>query len=132
MTRIAPEIAHHAALDARMVAAVRYEVRSLVRVGRVDKPEAVLVSPEQVFFLRENLKLKLLTVRLSLLSRQVDTARSELAAVTAALNRYFDPRSRRTQSAATLLQQMQAQVKESSAPNVDESLAALSAAAAGR
>ncbi|MFC5607413.1 uroporphyrinogen-III C-methyltransferase [Variovorax soli] len=116
----------------RMVAAVRYEVRSLVRVGRVDKPEAVLVSPEQVFFLRENLKLKLLTVRLSLLSRQVDTARNELASVTAALNRYFDPRSRRTQSAATLLQQLQAQVKESSAPNVDETLAALSAAAAGR
>lgn len=116
----------------RVMAAVRHEVRSLVRVGRVDRPEAVLVAPEQVFFLRENLKLKLLNVRLSLLSRQVDTARNELAAVTTALNRYFDPRSRRTQSAATLLQQLQAQVKESSAPNVDETLAALSAAAAGR
>jgi len=116
----------------RVLAAVRYELRSLVRVGRVDRPEAVLVSPEQVFFLRENLKLKLLNVRLSLLSRQVDSARNELAGVTAALNRYFDPRSRRTQSAATLLQQLQAQVKESAAPNVDETLAALSAAAAGR
>ncbi|WP_254789563.1 uroporphyrinogen-III C-methyltransferase [Variovorax sp. OV329] len=116
----------------RMLASVRQELRSLVRVGRVDKPEAVLVSPEHVFFLRENLKLKLLNVRLSLLSRQVDSARNELASVTTALNRYFDPRSRRTQSAATLLQQLQAQVKESAAPNVDETLAALSTAAAGR
>ncbi|MGR4870727.1 uroporphyrinogen-III C-methyltransferase [Variovorax sp. LARHSF232] len=116
----------------RVLAAVRQEARSLVRVGRVDRPEAVLVAPEQVFFLRENLKLKLLNVRLALLSRQVDTARNELAAVTTAVNRYFDPRSRRTQSAATLLQQLQAQIKESVAPNVDETLAALTAAAAGR
>ena len=116
----------------RVLAAVRQEARSLVRVGRVDRPEAVLVAPEQVFFLRENLKLKLLNARLALLSRQVDTARNELAAVTTALNRYFDPRSRRTQSAATLLQQLQAQIKESAAPNVDETLAALTAAAAGR
>jgi uroporphyrin-3 C-methyltransferase len=116
----------------RVLAAVRQEARALVRVGRVDRPEAVLVAPEQVFFLRENLKLKVLNVRLALLSRQVDTARNELAAITTALNRYFDPRSRRTQSAATLLQQLQAQIKEAVAPNVDESLAALTAAAAGR
>jgi len=116
----------------RAFASVRQELRALVRVGRVDRPEAVLVSPEQVFFLRENLKLKLLNVRLSLLSRQVDSARNELAGVIAALNRYFDPRSRRTQSAATLLQQLQAQVKDAAAPNVDETLAALSTAAAGR
>jgi uroporphyrin-3 C-methyltransferase len=116
----------------RVLAAVRQEARSLVRVGRVDRPEAVLVAPEQVFFLRENLKLKLLSVRLAVLSRQVETARSELAAVTVALNRYFDPRSRRTQSAATLLQQLQAQMKDSVPPNVDDTLAALSIAAAGR
>ncbi len=40
---------------------------------------------------------------MALLSRQVDTARSELALVTASLNRYFDPASRRVQAAATLL-----------------------------
>jgi len=116
----------------RVLAAIRQDARSLVRVGRVDRPEAVLVAPEQVFFLRENLKLKLLNARLALLSRQVDTARAELAAVTTALNRYFDPASRRTQSAATLLQQLQAQVRDTTAPRVDETLAALSAAAVGR
>ncbi|MDM0043536.1 uroporphyrinogen-III C-methyltransferase [Variovorax dokdonensis] len=113
-------------------AAVLQEARSLVRVGRVDRPEAVLVSQDQIFFLRENLKLKLLTVRLSLLSRQMSNARAELASVTASLNRYFDPRSRRTQSAATLIQQLQAQIKEAPALNIDNTLAALTAAAAGR
>lgn len=111
---------------------VRQEARSLLRVGRIDRPEAVLVAPDQVFFLRENLKLKLLHARLALLSRQVETARSELAAVTSSLNRYFDPASRRTQVAATLLQQLQAQVKTAESPRIDDTLAALATAAAGR
>jgi len=116
----------------RVWAAVQQEIRALVRVGRVDRPEAVLVSPDQVFFLRENLKLKLLGVRLSVLSRQLDSARFELAAVTTALNRYFDPRSRRTQQAATLLLQLQSQLKDAPALNINATLTALSAAAAGR
>ena len=111
---------------------VRQEARSLVRVGRIDRPEAVLVAPEQAFYLRENLKLRLLHARLALLSRQVETARSELTAVTSALNRYFDPASRRTQAAATLLQQLQAQVKTAETPRIDETLTALATAAAGR
>ena len=111
---------------------VRQEARSLLRVGRIDRPEAVLLSPDQTFFLRENLKLKLLNARLALLSRQVDTSRTELATVSATLNKYFDPASRRTQAAATLLQQLQAQVKSTTPPRVDDTLAALATAAAGR
>jgi uroporphyrin-3 C-methyltransferase len=111
---------------------VRNEARSLLRVGRIDRPEAVLLSPDQTFFLRENLKLQLLNARLALLSRQFDTARNELAAVSASLNRYFDPASRRVQSAATLLQQLQAQIKTSETPRIDDTLAALATAAAGR
>ncbi|MEJ8854251.1 uroporphyrinogen-III C-methyltransferase [Variovorax robiniae] len=116
----------------RALLMVRQEAESLLRVSRIDRPEAVLVAPEQTFFLRENLKLKLLSVRLALLSRQVDTSRTELAAVSATLNKYFDPTSRRTQAAATLLQQLQAQVKSTTPPRVDDTLAALATAAAGR
>ena len=111
---------------------VRQEVRSLVRVGRIERPEAVLLAPDQVFFLRENLKLKLLNTRLALLSRQFDGARTEIASVSATLNRYFDPASRRTQAAATLLQQLQVQVKAGEPLRIDETLAALTTAAAGR
>ncbi len=116
----------------RVLAAVRSEARSLVRVGRVERPEAVLLAPDQTFFLRENLKLKLLGVRAALLSRQVDLARSELGAVSVSLNRYFDPTSRRVQAAATLLQQLQVQVKATEAPRIDDTIAALATAAAGR
>jgi uroporphyrin-3 C-methyltransferase len=116
----------------RILASVRNEARSLVRVGRIDRPESVLLSPDQAFFLRENLKLKLLGVRLSLMSRQVEPARSELAAVTASLNRYFDPSSRRVQVAATQLQQLQLQVRAVEPPRLDDTFAALSTAMAGR
>jgi uroporphyrin-3 C-methyltransferase len=116
----------------RALLLVRQEAQSLLRVSRIDQPDAALVAPDQTFFLRENLKLKLLSVRLALLSRQVETTRTELASVTATLNKYFDPASRRTQTAATLLQQLQAQVKTTTPPQVDETLAALATAAAGR
>ncbi|HET7834738.1 MAG TPA: uroporphyrinogen-III C-methyltransferase [Variovorax sp.] len=116
----------------RFLMMVRTEARSLLRVGRIERPEAVLLTPEQTFFLRENLKLKLLNARLALLSRQVDTARGEMATVSAAINRYFDPASRRVQTAATLVQQVQAQIRTSEPPRVDETLAALATAAAGR
>src|SRR5205085_8136758 len=57
-----------------------YEVRSLVRVTRIDHPEAMLLAPDQAFFLRENLKLRLLNARLALLARQFDSAQSDLQA----------------------------------------------------
>ena len=111
---------------------VRDEARGLVRVSRIDQPEAVLLTPDQEFFLRENLKLKLLNARLGVLARQFDSARTDVAAATAALNKYFDPASRRTQNAATMLQQMQTHLKAAELPRLDETFAALTTAAAGR
>jgi uroporphyrin-3 C-methyltransferase len=111
---------------------IREEARNLVRVSRIDQPEAVLVAPEQAFFLRENLKLKLLNARLALLARQPDSARADVAAATAALRKYFDTASRRTQAAAGLLQQVQSQLRSLELPRIDETLAVLAAAAAGR
>lgn len=111
---------------------VRDEARGLVRVSRIDQPEAILLAPEQTFFLRENLKLKLLNARLGVLARQFESARADLTAATAALNKYFDPASRRTQNAASILQQAQASMKVAELPRLDETLSALATAAAGR
>jgi uroporphyrin-3 C-methyltransferase len=55
-----------------------------------------------------------------------------LAAATVSLNRYFDPGSRKTQLVASTLQQVQLQMKTLQIPRVDETLAALTTAAAGR
>lgn len=108
------------------------ELRSLVRVSRIDHPDAALLAPEQAYFLRENLKLRVLNARLGLVSRQLDTARSDLANASVAVTRYFDASSRKTQAAAALLQQVGAQMKAMELPRVDDTLAALSTAAAGR
>ena len=108
------------------------EARKLLRVSRIEQPEAALLSPEQSFFLRENLKLKLLNARLGLLSRQTDTARTDLTSASVWLTKYFDPTSRKTQTAAQLLQQVQSQLKTSELPRLDETLSALATAAAGR
>ncbi|MDO8280050.1 MAG: uroporphyrinogen-III C-methyltransferase [Burkholderiaceae bacterium] len=108
------------------------ELRALVRVSRIEDPDAVLLSPEQSFFLRENLKLKLLNARLALLARQTDSAREDLNASAVALSKYFDPGSRRTQVAIASLQQVQSRMKNIELPRVEETLAALATAAAGR
>ncbi|MDO9277601.1 MAG: uroporphyrinogen-III C-methyltransferase [Polaromonas sp.] len=116
----------------RILTGLREDAQSLLRVSRIDRPEAALLAPEQSYFLRENIKLKLLNARLALLSRQTDAARSDLASVQTSLSRYFDASSRKTQAAKALLQQTQAQLRTGELPRFDETLAALATAAAGR
>ena len=116
----------------RALAGLHDEARKLLRVSRIEQPEAALLAPEQSFFLRENFKLRLLNARLSMLSRQTETARSDLVQASVWLNKYFDPGSRKTQTAAQLLQQVQGQLKTSELPRLDETMTALTTAAAGR
>jgi len=108
------------------------ETRGLVRVTRIEHPDAMLVAPEQSFFLRENLKLRLLNARLALLSRQFDTVQTDLQGAQAALDRYFDRSSRRTVVTGDLLRQVAASARQVSLPRPDDTLAALAAATAGR
>lgn len=112
--------------------AVWDEARGLLRVTRIDRPEAMLLAPEQGFLLRENLKLRLLNARLALLSRQFDTAQADLQAALTAIDRYFDRSARRTQSLNDLLRSVLSQARVSSVPRPDETLAALDAAAGAR
>ena len=108
------------------------EVRSLVRVTRIDKPEAMLVAPDQAFFLRENLKLRLLNARLALLSRQFDSAQSDLRDAQSALDRYFDRSVKRVVLASESVKQVTSQARLVSVPRPDATLAAIATAAAGR
>jgi uroporphyrin-3 C-methyltransferase len=116
----------------RVAARVWDEARALVRVTRVDHPDAVLLAPEQAFFVRENVKLRLLNARLAVLSRQFDTAQSDLQLALGAIERYFDRSARRTQLALDLVRQVAAQAKHGGVPRPDDTLAAITAATAGR
>jgi uroporphyrin-3 C-methyltransferase len=107
------------------------ELRQAVRVSSIEHPEAALMTPDQAFFLRENLKLRLLNARLSILSRQFDLAQADLQQAQGALDRYFDHGSRRVVAASDLLRQVSAQARQVSFPRPDDTLAAISAAVAG-
>ncbi|CAG9214575.1 Uroporphyrinogen-III synthase / Homolog of E. coli HemX protein [Paraburkholderia tropica] len=101
------------------------QIASLVQVRRIDNADAMLVSPDQGYFMRENLKLRLLSARLSLLSRNPATLKSDLAAADASLARYFDSASKETQNVRDLLKQVDAGSAAVALPTLDTSLKAL-------
>ena len=118
------------ALD--LIAHVWREARSLVRVTRIDEPEAALLAPDQAFFLRENLKLRLLNARLALMSRQFDIAQADLREAQTVLDRYFDRSSKRVSATSEQLRLVAVQARQVSVPRPEATLAALAAAVAGR
>ncbi|WP_321947815.1 fused uroporphyrinogen-III synthase HemD/membrane protein HemX [Paraburkholderia sp. J10-1] len=101
------------------------QIASLVQVRRIDNADAMLVSPDQGYFVRENLKLRLLSARLSLLSRNQDTLKSDLAAADATLARYFDGASKDTQTVRDLLKQVNDGSAAVALPTLDTSLKAI-------
>lgn len=79
------------------------EVRQLVRIERIDRPDPGLLAPREVFFLRENLRLRLLSARLGLLARDMRSFRSDLRQAGEWLDLYFDPRAAQVQEARATL-----------------------------
>jgi uroporphyrin-III C-methyltransferase len=111
---------------------IRAELVKLVRVSRIENPDAVLLSPEQTYFLRENLKLKVLNARLGLLGRQIQSAKTDLLSVAEDVRKYGDPTSKQAQLLQTTLSQVQTQLSYAVIPALDSSLAALTLAASGK
>ena len=116
----------------RLLGHIWGEIRGLVRVTRIDAPEAMLLAPSEAWFLRENLKLRLLNARLALLSRQFDTAQLDLREAQAAMEKYFDRSSRRVQQGSELLRQVAGEARVVSVPRPEATLAAIAMASAGR
>lgn len=109
----------------------REEARDLLRVSRIEDADAMLMAPEQAFFVRENLKLKLLNARLAVLARQYDAARADIGTAQSTLAKYFDSNSRRTHQAQAVLAQLQSHMRTTKQPAMDDTLTALSTAASG-
>lgn len=106
------------------------ELRSLVRVQRVDQPEALLLSPDQRFLARESLRLQLLNARLNLLARNEALFRADLGRSTSAIDRWFDGQHRSVIAAQGALRQLQATRLAVDLPSLSESVAAVRAARA--
>lgn len=103
------------------------ELGQVIRIRKVEDANALLLSGDQGWFLRENVKLRLLNARLALLSRNETVFRNDLAAAQTLISRYFDTRSRRVQGVLTLLKQAQASAVTVTLPTMAESLGALRA-----
>jgi uncharacterized protein HemX/uroporphyrinogen-III synthase len=101
------------------------ELRSLIVVRQMDKPEPPLLPPTQAFFVRENLRLRLLNARLSLLARDETGYRQDLQTAQRWIERYFDARSRPAQEALNQLKQLSSANLSFQVPTINESLEAV-------
>jgi uroporphyrin-III C-methyltransferase len=82
------------------------ELKSLIRIRSVDAPEPPLLAPSQAYFLRENLKLRLLNARLALAMRDEAGFREDLRVAHNWVNRYFDARAKPAAAFAVQLKQL--------------------------
>jgi uroporphyrin-3 C-methyltransferase/uroporphyrinogen III methyltransferase/synthase len=101
------------------------DIRQLIRVRTVEAPEALMLSPGESYFVRENLKLRLLNARLALLSRNETAFRDDLNTAQTMLLKYFDTRARGTQAAQAALRQVQANNLAIEMPTLADSLNAV-------
>jgi uncharacterized protein HemX len=105
---------------------VRSELSSLFRVRRVDTPEAMFVAPDQAYFGRENLKLRLASARLAVLTRNDSMMRAEVGRSQDFLQKYFDARDKQVEQLRLGLGKIRS-APSFEAPSLNESLAALRA-----
>ena len=121
----APAVAENESFLARLGAQVWSELRKLVVLRKVDSPAPPLLPPSQSYFLRENLRLRLLNARLSLLMCDEAGYSGDLRAAQAWVRRYFDLHSKRAEDALAQLEQLSSVSLDFEVPDISESLEAV-------
>jgi uroporphyrin-3 C-methyltransferase len=101
------------------------DVRQLVRIESSDRPAAPLVPVAQQYYLRENLKLRLLTARIALLARNDASFAADLTAVDGWIKQYFDTRAKPVQMLQATIKQLAATPLPGETPDLARSLEAL-------
>jgi uroporphyrin-3 C-methyltransferase len=109
----------------RVVSEIWDEMKQLVRIQNMDRPDAALLPPAQAYFLRENLKLRLLNARLALLARDPSRFGADLQTASVWITRYYDTRAKATAAALASLKQLAAGSINVELPSIAESLAAV-------
>ncbi|MDD2701416.1 MAG: uroporphyrinogen-III C-methyltransferase [Sideroxydans sp.] len=101
------------------------ELRQLIRIEDTHQQELPLLSPEQSFFLRENVKLRLLTAKLSLMTHDQAGFRRELKTVQQWLGRYCDSTARSTQQVLDEVKKLSAAAISVDVPDIGPTLDAV-------
>jgi len=84
----------------------KQDMRDLIRIQSVEKPEVPLLSPDQAFFLRQNLKFRLLGARLALLAHDEGSFKADLKAASGWLTQYYDGADKTVAGAQSTLKQL--------------------------
>jgi uroporphyrin-3 C-methyltransferase len=92
VAKVTPQVAYEPGWQ-KFLTAIWLEVKQLVRIENTGLTQIVLLPPKQEFFLRENLKMRLVSARLALLSRDEDSFMQELKMAQLWTKRYFDVKS---------------------------------------
>ncbi len=101
------------------------EFKDLVRVQHLEQPAPPLLSPEQSYFLRENLKLRLQGARFALASHDNAGFQADLREAQAWLQRYFDQNAPATRSAMQTIEKLLASSLDVATPSIQTSLTAI-------
>lgn len=101
------------------------EFRQLVRIERIDQGDPALLAPNQSYFLRENLKLRLLNARMALLQRDGKVFREEIRQAREQLARYFDGSAKPVKAAQSTLGVLATTDVSFDLPGLAETLTAL-------
>ncbi len=109
----------------RLLSEIWQETKQLIRIDDMGKAEIPLLPPQQEFFLRENLKLRLLTARLALLAHDETNFKQELKTVQRWTARYFDTQSPATRHWLTEQQKLAAIPLSIELPDLTPSLQAM-------
>ena len=109
----------------RFAGEVWSDFTALLRIQNMEKADLPLLPPEQAYYARENLKLRLLTARMALLSHDETGYRRDLKAAQAWLARYFDTQDKMVKNAAGVLQQLAGSPVRVDVPAISASLTAV-------
>ena len=101
------------------------DVKRLVRIQYMNKPDIALLSPSQAYFLRENLKLRLLSARHALLARDAASFKADLDASIDWINRYYDNESKPVANILEALHQLRNSEVGIELPRISASLDAV-------
>jgi uroporphyrin-3 C-methyltransferase len=106
----------------RLAHEIWQDIKQMVRLERIDRPEPPLLTPEQNYFLRENMKLRLLSARIALLRHDEASYRADLRAVEKWLLEHFDMRESASKIMLSTIRQLSAGNIVIDVPDINESL----------
>jgi uroporphyrin-3 C-methyltransferase len=120
-----PALQPQAGTLAQLVREAWQDVKGLIRIQRLDSQEVPLVAPSQEFFLRENLRMRLLSARIALLARDETAFKADVRSARDWLERYFDPGDNQVSAALSALKRLAETDVSIDLPDISASLDAV-------